>query len=185
VLAGLGLVAASVVPERDEDLLPPRDLVRNARFGADGEDCGVGLGGDRSALRARLCVDEGAGRCVDLVVAEDESRAPAGHEVELLMAVLLVVFLDDALRALLGGVRVRAERCDPEPSPDRAPEQALVVDREPVELVQVRDFVCLLAQVRLLRASRTTGSICSTPSTRSSRFSFPDHWVNVSSSSPS
>jgi hypothetical protein len=130
-------------------------------------------------------VDERTGRGVDLVVAEDERRAAACDEVELLVAVLLVVLLDYALGALLGGIRVRAEGCDPQPPPDGPPEQALFVDREAVEVVEVDDFVRLFVQVRLLNASRTTGSISSTPSTRSSRFSFPVQRVNVSSSSPS
>ena len=47
-----------------------------------------------------LGVDEGARRRVDLVVAEHERRPPARDEVELLVAVLLVVLLDHALVAL-------------------------------------------------------------------------------------
>ena len=159
--------------------------MRNARFGADREDGRARLRRDGAALRARLGVDKGARRRIDLVVAQNERRPSADDEVELVVAVLFAVLLDDALVALLGRVRVRAESRDSEPPPDGSPEQPLVVDREAVELVQVRYFVCLLAQVLLLRASRTTGSICSTPSTRSSRFSFPVHWTNVSASSPS
>src|SRR4029079_9651458 len=136
-------------------------------------------------LRSRLGVDERARRRVDLLVAEDERGAAVCDEVELFVAVLLLVLLDHALVALFGGVGVRADRGDPEPAPDRAPEQPLVVDRKAVELVEVRDFVGLLAHVRLLSASRTTGSICSIPSTRSSRFSFPVQLVKAAASSPS
>ena len=185
VLAGRRLVAVPVVAEGDEDLLPLGDLVRDARLRADREHGRVRLGCDGPALRARLRVDERPGRGVDLVVAEDERRSAAGDEVELLVAVLLGVLLDDALVALLGRVRVRAEGGDPEAAPHRAPEEALVVDREAVELVEVRDFVRLFAQVRLLNVSRTTGSICSMPSTRSSRFSFHVQRVKVSSRLPS
>jgi hypothetical protein len=130
-------------------------------------------------------VNERAGGCVDLLVAEDERGAAARDEVELFVAVLLLVLLDDPLVAFLGRIRVRAEGRDAEPAPDRAPEQALVVDRKAVELVEMGDFVGLFGQVLLLSASRTTGSICSMPSTRSSRFSFPVHWTKLSSSSPS
>jgi hypothetical protein len=159
--------------------------VRDTGLRADGEDGRVRLGRDGSPLRAGLRVDESPGGRVDLVVAEDEPRPPARDEVQLLVTVLLVVLLDDALVTLLGRVGIRPERLYPEPPADGAPEQPLVVDRVAVELVQMRDFVCLLAQVRLLRASRTTGSICSIPSTRSSRFSFPVQVVKASSSSPS
>jgi hypothetical protein len=159
--------------------------VRNSGLGADREDRRVRLGRDRAALRSGLRVDERAGRRVDLVVPEDERRASAYDEVQLLVSVFLVVLLDDALVSLLGRIGVRAEGGDSEPAPDRPPEEALVVDRKAVELVEVCDFVCPFAQVLLLSASRTTGSICSTPSTRSSRFSFPVHWTNACSSSPS
>ena len=128
-------------------------------------------------------MNERAGRGVDLVVPENERRPSAGDEVELLVTVLLVVLLDDALGPFLGRVRVRSESADAKAPANGPPEQALVVDGVAVELVQVGDFVCL--QVLLLNASRTTGSICSIPSTRSSRFSFPVHCVNVSSRSPS
>jgi hypothetical protein len=51
------------------------------------------------------------------------------------VAILLVVLLDDALIALLGRVRVRSEGADPEAPANGPPDQALVVDRVPVELV--------------------------------------------------
>ncbi len=75
----------SVVAEGDEDLLPARDLVWDARLRADREDGRLRLRRDGAALRARLGVDERPGRRVDLVVAEDERRATAGDEVELLV----------------------------------------------------------------------------------------------------
>src|SRR5262249_50657225 len=129
--------------------------------------------------------DERAGGSVDLLVAEDERRAAARDEVQLLVAVLLVVLLDDALRALLPGVRVCPEGSDAEPPAHRAPGEALVVDLDPVELVEVAPFVRLLPHVRPRSASSTTGSISEMPSTRSSRFSLPVQRVNDSSSSPS
>jgi hypothetical protein len=101
------------------------------------------------------------------------------------VAAPLEVLLDDTFVALLGGIDVGAEGADAEPAAQRAPEEALLIDREAVELVDVDYLVGLVAQVRLLKASRTTGSICSTPSTRSSRFSFPVQRTNASSSSPS
>jgi hypothetical protein len=149
--------------------------VRHARLRAERDDGGLRLGGERAALGSRLGVDERAGRCVDLLVAEGERRVAAGDEIELLVPVALVVLLDDALVALLRRVGVRPKGLDSELAANRPEQQAIVVDREAVEIVDVRDFVCLLAQVLLLRASRTTGSIFSTPSTRSSRFSFPVH----------
>src|SRR5437762_11957034 len=94
--------------ERDEDVLPPRDLVRDSRLRPDREDGRVRLGRDRAALRARLRVDERPCWRVDLLVAENERRAAARHEVQLLVPVPLVVLLDDAPGALLGRVRVPA-----------------------------------------------------------------------------
>src|SRR4029450_10141305 len=113
----------SIVAEADEDLLPRRDLVRHARLRADREDGRVGLGRASAPPGARLRMDERAGRGVDLLVAEDECRPAAGHEIELLVAPLLGVLLDDPLRALLCRVRVRAARRDPEPSHPWAPDE--------------------------------------------------------------
>ena len=86
--------------------------MRHARLGAERHDRGLWLGGERAALGSGLRVDECAGRRVDLVVAKGERGSPAGHEVELFGSVPLVVLLDDALVALLRGVRVRAEGGD-------------------------------------------------------------------------
>src|SRR5439155_25745137 len=122
-----------------------------------------GSAADRSAPRSQLGMDEGARRRVDLVVAEHERRTPVHHEVQLLVTVLLVVLLDDSVTRLVGGVRVRPEGLDPEAAAHRPPYEALLVDGEAVELVEMCDFVGLVAHILLLSASRTTGSICSTP----------------------
>ena len=105
-------------------------------------------------------------------------RRPAGDDdVQLLVAVLLGVLLDHALARLVGRVGVDAERADVEAPPNRPPGQALAVDRERLQLVDVRDR--RTAHVCLLSSSSTTGSTRSTPSTRSSRFSLPAHAVKA------
>src|SRR6266516_1212647 len=97
----------------------------------------------------------------------------------------LVVLLDHPL-ARPGRVRVRAERTDPEPAPHRPPDELPLVDRQLLELVDVRDLVTL-AHLALasLSDSSTTGSILSTPSNRSSRFSPPVQRRMASANSPS
>ena len=185
--APLGFIAVPQVPEGDEDLFPPGDLVRHTLFRAHGDDCRPRLGGDRPALCVGRRVDESAGRRVELFVTAGERRPPAGDEVELLMTVALEVLLDDPVAGLLSRVRVDAKRGDSEASAHRPPDEALSLDTDwkTIELVEVRDLVGLLRHVLLRSASRTTGSICSAPSTRSSRFSFPAHCVKASSSSTS
>jgi len=66
---------------------------------------------------------------VDLVVAEREGRTAPQDDVHLFVTVPLGVLLDHALARLLGGVRVRAERGDPEAAPHRTPHELAAVDR--------------------------------------------------------
>src|SRR5438093_7489922 len=101
------------------------------------------------------------------------------------MPALLAVLLDDAVACLLGGVCVHTEGADVEVAPDRPPVQTLVVDGVGLQLVDSGDGVRLFGHVCLLSSSRTTGSIRFTPSTRSSRFSFPAQLKNASPRSPS
>ena len=96
-LARLLDLALLGVGERGEDVLPRRGLEDDARLRADREHGRVVLCGDRAALRPGPREDERARRRVDLVVAEREGRAAAEDDVHLLVAVLLVVLLDDAL----------------------------------------------------------------------------------------
>ena len=76
-----------------------------------------------------------------LLAVEDERRPATRDEVELLVAVLLAVLLDDAVARLSRRVGVAAERLDSEPAPNRPPDESLVVDLEAVELVEVSVLV--------------------------------------------
>src|SRR5438094_9229822 len=127
--------------------------------------------------------DDCAGGRVDLVVAERERRAAADDDVHLLVVVALGVLLDHPL-AGVARVRVRAEGRDPEAAAHRPPDELAVVDRELLELVDVRDLVAV-AHESSRNSSRTTGSTSATPPTRSSRLTLPAHRLNASSSSPS
>src|SRR5262249_29420493 len=136
------------------------------------------------AKRPGNAVDERAGGRIVGLPVEHEARVPADHDVQLFVPVLLLaVLLDQALSGLLRGVGGHAERLDAEVAADREPcEAVLALDREALELVDPGDVV---AHVCLLSSSSTTGSTCSTPSRRSSRFSLPAQVKNASPRSPS
>src|SRR5262249_45144247 len=118
---------------------------------------------------------------LDGVSVQREGRVARHDDVHLLVAELLLgVLLDDPVADLLGRVGVDPEGGDTEPASDRPPLQPFH-DRNAVELVEARD-----AAGNVLRsASSTTGSIRSTPFTRSSRFSLPAQRRRAPSRSPS
>ena len=156
---------------RGEEVLPGRDLVR-AGLAADREHGRARLLGARVALHLRIAEeDDRAGRHVLLLAVEHERR-PAGHDhVELLVAELFLrVLLDDVLPGLARRVRADPEGGDAEVLAQRRPPQR--ADRlHRLDLGQARDLVS--AHSLLLSSFRTTGSISSSPSTRSSRFAAP------------
>ena len=94
-----------------ERVLPRRDLVRLAAPAADGEHGRPVLRGDRAAPRRRVGEeDDRAGGRVDRLARQRERRAPAEHDVQLLVVprggAELVVLLDDVLaRPLRRGKR--------------------------------------------------------------------------------
>src|SRR4051794_24621708 len=149
---------------RGEDVFPRRRLEHDARLRADGEDERVVLGRDRAAPRARAHEDERSLPRVYFLVVERERRAPTQDDIHLLMAVGLGVLFEHALPRLLRAVGIGAEGADSEAAPDGPPDELASVHRHHVELVDVRDLVS--AQLVLLSASSTTGSIVSAPSTR-------------------
>src|ERR1041384_7302498 len=107
-------------------------LVRAARPGADRDDRRAGLSRERRPLDARLGKDERAGRHVDALAVELESRAPGMDEVNLLLLVVLlglVVLVDDPVAGVFARPRVDAESLDAEVVPNRPPGSAAVADQ--------------------------------------------------------
>ncbi len=118
-------------------------------------------------------MDERPGRRVERLVADGERRTAPEDDVELLDAVLLEVALDDM--AADGGrcPAVDAERPEADAAAHGQQNRCIVRrTRKPVEVVDRENLVAGVAH-RLRSSSSTTGSSCSTPSTRSSRFSVP------------
>ena len=170
------LVPALVAEQRyhGEVVLPGRRLVRAARLAADRQHDGALLLLERDALHGRVAdEDDRAGRRVEILAVDRELRAAAEDDVHLLVpagaAAQLVVVLDDVLADALARVDVRPERADPEPAPQRVPDDAR--DRDRVEVVEVHGLPT--RRHRLRSSSSTTGSMRSAPFTRSSRFSMP------------
>src|SRR5262249_28768896 len=117
---------------------------------------------------------------------EMECRVSADDDVHLLVTQLLLgVLLDDLSARARRGVRVHPEGGETEAPPDRAPFEPALPDRNPVEVVEPGDLVTLAHALAFRRASSTTGSMRSIPSTRSSRFSFPAQSLNARARSPS
>ena len=141
----------------------------------------------RLTFGSRMKTSVPAGASTRLAV-ERERRVAADDDVQLLVpagaaaGLRLVVLLDDLVADALARVGVDAERADAEPAPHRMPDEALG-DRDRVELVDVGGFPA--GAHRRRSSSSTTGSIRSTPSTRSSRFSVPAHSTNARSRSSS
>src|SRR5215212_6169560 len=181
-LLQLALVGVGV---RGEDVFPERLLEDDARFCSHRKHRRAVLGRDRAALRVWPHEDDRPGGRIDLLVTEREHGAAAQDDVHPLVVVALGVLLDHP-PAGVPGVRVRAEGRDSEAASDGPPDELAVgvLDRQLLELVDVRDVVAL-AHESSLSSSRTTGSISATPSTRSSRLTLPAQRLNASSSSPS
>src|SRR6188472_2757535 len=155
--------------------LPHRRRKRFARLRADDEDRRAFLA-HRASLHRRVGdVHERSGRAVDLFAVHRERRASGQHDVELLVGLTarLLVLADDLAAVLGRRPRVDAERRDPERPPDRVP-PGLARDRRGRQLLECR-YAVPLAHVASRSRSSTTGSIASSPSTRSSRFSTPAH----------
>jgi hypothetical protein len=92
------------------------------------------------------------------------------------------MLLDDEVAVGRAVIGVDAEGVDPERVPDRLPLELPAFERGKwLDLVDVDP----LQEVISRSSSSTTGSISSMPSTRSSRFQLPAHWLNASSRSPS
>src|SRR5262249_25470614 len=168
-----------------EDVFPGRRLEDDSRLRPDSEHRRAVLGCDRAAPRSRPGVDDRPGGRIDLVVSEREGRAAAEDGRHLLVVVALVMLLDHPLPGI-AGVRVGAEGGDPESPPDRPEDEGAlrVADRQLLELVEVDDLVTITHESSR-SSSSTTGSISSTPSTRSSRLTFPAQRLNASSRLPS
>ena len=92
------------------------------------------------------------------------------------------VLLDDQVAVGRPVIGVDPERVDPERVADGLPLELPAFERgQWLDLVDVDP----LQEVISRSSSSTTGSISAMPSTRSSRFQLPAHWVNASSRSPS
>src|SRR5207253_4520826 len=90
---GLGVVAAPIqVVERLPEL-PAGDLIRLTGDGSDRQDRRSRLLRECRALHAGTGEDERAGRRIQLLAAELESRAAFEHQVELLLGVVAVVLV--------------------------------------------------------------------------------------------
>jgi hypothetical protein len=101
-----------------------------------------------------------------LVPVDREAGVAAQHEVNLLMAELVLgVLLDDRPADLTGGVGVHAEGVDPEAAADRPPDEP-VGQLDPFELVDVRVDRGLRAH---LTSSGQRGSVCRATKSLSSR----------------
>jgi hypothetical protein len=178
------VVASDVEVEEARHRLPPADGVRLAGGRAHDEHGRAVLSRERCAPCAGVADEDHRPRgSVDLL-AVDRERGPAGEDaVELLVPaherLRLGVLGDDRL-SLVARVRVDPEAADVEVLADRASARA-ARQRVLFDLVQVRDDEAH----RVRSSSSTTGSMRSTPSTRSSRFSFPAQALNASSRSPS
>src|SRR5207247_1053694 len=167
-LAGLLDPAEVEEPLGAEGELPGGGL-EALRLGADRHDRGSRLERLRHTVLSRLEEDERAGRCVELLFACAEARPAADDDVELLVRV--GVLLDDEVALLLAAVRVDAEGADAERVADRLPLEQAAERRERLDLVQVQPLHAGASR----SAPSTTGSIASSPSTRSSRFSTLAH----------
>ena len=155
----------------DEEVLPDGDLV-HARLPTHREHGGTRLFGARVTLHVRVAQEDCRTRRDVLLLAVEHERRPAGEDhVELLVAEpVLRVLLDDVLTDLGGRVRADPESRDPEVLAHRRPLQC--PDRlHRLDLGQARDLVA--AHSLLLNSFSTTGSISSSPSTRSSRLAAP------------
>ena len=85
----------------------------------------------------------------------------------------LAVRLDHLVAGLLALPGVEPEGPEAEPAPQRPQEERAVRRAQPVEVVERRGSRTRLVAHRARSSASTTGSIRSTPSTRSSRFSVP------------
>src|SRR5262249_8846030 len=116
-VGGLVVLALLVeVVERPPEL-PSVDLVRLSRRAADGDDRRPRLLCESRRLHAGSREDERAGRRIDPLAVELEGRTPPLDDVELLLRVLalvLVVLVEDPVARLAGRPRVHAEGRDPE-----------------------------------------------------------------------
>ena len=170
---------------RSARVLPRRDPERLLGTAADAEERRPGLVRHGAALHRRVAHEhERAGRRVHLLAVDGEGRVPGDDDVELLLPavpVQLVVLLDDDARRD-GDVRVDAERADVEEVANEVPVVAMVRPQA-LDVRELGDCVGLAHRAR--SSSSTTGSTRRTPSTRSSRFSFPAQLVKASSRSPS
>src|SRR5262245_28051607 len=123
-LARLDMRAGAEVP------LPRVDLVRLAGLAADGEHDRAVLRRDGVAQRRRLGEEDArAGGRIQLLAVDREPRAARKHDVELLVAAVLValaMLLDDLVAGARRRVRVDAEALDAERPAERVPEQLAV-----------------------------------------------------------
>ncbi len=169
----LPLLEASRLPVRvrESERVPTAGLERLADAAADDEDDRAVLGCDRGAMHLRRHEDERSRGRVGGLVADRERRASAHDDVQLLVAAVLLVRRHQ-LPARVRLPCVDARGPEAEEVPDRDEGGALAM-WSGLRLVEREDLVALAHAVASRRASSTTGSIASPPSTRSSRFSTP------------
>src|SRR5262245_66514339 len=117
-------------------------LVRLPRSSADRNDRRPRLLTERCPLNVGANEDECARGCVHPLAVELERRAPARHEIQLLLQVMLlrlVVLVDEPIAHLMSCKCVDAERRDAEVEPDGPRKDAAVIDL--VDLVNPRHRV--------------------------------------------
>src|SRR5207302_7826988 len=126
---GLGVVAAPIQLVERLPELPAGDIIRLTGDGSDRQDRRSRLLRECRALHAGTGEDERAGRRIQLLAAELEGRAAFEHQVELLLgvvAVVLVVLVDDPVAGIARRPRVDPEGRDAEVMPDGPPRAATV-----------------------------------------------------------